>query len=40
MLVNKKVMILSGAGLSVSSGVPTFRGQGGFWNNGGDKYEC
>jgi len=28
---DKKVVILSGAGLSVASGVPTFRGAGGLW---------
>lgn len=27
----KKIMILTGAGISVASGIPTFRGEGGFW---------
>ncbi|KAF8202370.1 DHS-like NAD/FAD-binding domain-containing protein [Pholiota molesta] len=27
----KKIIVLSGAGLSVASGIPTFRGNGGFW---------
>lgn len=33
-------MILSGAGLSYASGIPTFRGEGGFWKNGEDTYAC
>lgn len=40
MVGKKKFMILSGAGLSAASGVPTFRGQEGFWktrkNYGGE----
>ncbi|KAK0430776.1 DHS-like NAD/FAD-binding domain-containing protein [Armillaria borealis] len=28
---SKKIIILSGAGLSVASGIPTFRGTGGLW---------
>ena len=28
-------MILTGAGLSAASGVPTFRGKDGFWSKGG-----
>ena len=27
----KKIVVLSGAGMSAESGVPTFRGEGGFW---------
>lgn len=27
----KEVVILSGAGISAESGIPTFRGAGGFW---------
>jgi NAD-dependent SIR2 family protein deacetylase len=27
----KKIMILTGAGLSAASGIPTFRGDNGFW---------
>ncbi len=29
----RKVVALSGAGLSAESGVPTFRGDGGLWRN-------
>merc|ERR1719260_102185 len=28
---SKKVVVLTGAGVSAESGVPTFRGAGGFW---------
>ena len=28
---SKRICILTGAGLSAASGVPTFRGSGGFW---------
>ena len=27
----KKIVILTGAGLSAASGIPTFRGDNGFW---------
>ena len=27
----KRILILTGAGLSAASGIPTFRGQDGFW---------
>ena len=27
----KKVVILTGAGISAASGIPTFRGEDGFW---------
>jgi len=28
---SKRIVILTGAGVSAESGVPTFRGAGGFW---------
>jgi|FrelakmetLWP11LW_1041352.scaffolds.fasta_scaffold339752_1 hypothetical protein len=31
----KNIVVLTGAGVSAESGVPTFRGKGGFWR----KYE-
>ncbi len=31
MLGKKHIMILTGAGLSAASGIPTFRGDNGFW---------
>ena len=31
LLDKRKVMIITGAGLSAASGIPTFRGEGGFW---------
>ena len=27
----KKILILTGAGMSAASGIPTFRGDDGFW---------
>ncbi len=29
----KKLVVLSGAGMSQESGIPTFRGVGGLWKN-------
>lgn len=31
--VMQKVVVLSGAGISAESGIPTFRGEGGLWRN-------
>lgn len=31
MVGKKKVIVLTGAGLSAASGIPTFRGENGFW---------
>ncbi len=28
---SKKVLVLTGAGISAASGIPTFRGKDGFW---------
>ena len=28
---SRHILVLSGAGISAESGIPTFRGQGGFW---------
>lgn len=32
MLGKKKIVLLTGAGLSAASGIPTFRGDNGFWS--------
>lgn len=32
-LVQESVIVLTGAGISAESGVPTFRGEGGLWRN-------
>ncbi|CAD8132739.1 unnamed protein product [Paramecium octaurelia] len=39
-LLTKNVLILCGAGLSHASGIPTFRGEDGYWTKGADKYQC
>ena len=31
MLGRKSFMVMTGAGVSAASGIPTFRGQDGFW---------
>lgn len=33
LLVAKRVLVVTGAGISAESGVPTFRGPGGYWRN-------
>ena len=35
---NKKISFVVGAGLSAASGIPTFRGEGGFWKYGSENY--
>src|SRR3954471_15802718 len=29
----KRVLVITGSGISAESGIPTFRGQGGYWRN-------
>jgi NAD-dependent deacetylase len=29
----KRILVLTGAGISAESGIPTFRGEGGYWRN-------
>ena len=36
----KHIAFLTGAGISVASGIPTFRGKGGFWTKDGNEYEA
>ena len=40
----KHIVVLTGAGVSAESGVPTFRGAGGFWRKWqaqvGQRYDC
>ena len=40
LLKSKNIVFLTGAGLSAASGIPTFRGEGGFWRVGEDEYEA
>merc|ERR1740117_1678028 len=35
---SKKVVVLTGAGVSAESGIPTFRGADGFWTVGSENY--
>merc|ERR1719359_1387780 len=35
---SQKVVLLTGAGISAESGIPTFRGADGFWTVGSDNY--
>ena len=37
-LGTKKVIVLTGAGMSVASGIPTFRGEEGYWTVGSKVY--
>eukprot|EP01016_Furgasonia_blochmanni_P054966 TRINITY_DN9126_c0_g1_i1.p1 TRINITY_DN9126_c0_g1~~TRINITY_DN9126_c0_g1_i1.p1 ORF type:complete len:421 (+),score=63.44 TRINITY_DN9126_c0_g1_i1:39-1301(+) len=36
----KRIVFLTGAGISAASGIPTFRGEGGFWKRGEDTLKC
>ena len=36
----KHIVILTGAGVSAESGVPTFRGAGGFWRKWQAQVSC
>src|ERR1035437_9088732 len=29
----QRILVITGAGVSAESGIPTFRGQGGYWRN-------
>lgn len=37
---NRKVSFLVGAGISAESGIPTFRGKGGYWVVGSENYKA
>src|SRR5437016_392995 len=32
-ILNARVLVITGAGVSAESGIPTFRGKGGYWRN-------
>eukprot|EP00933_Yihiella_yeosuensis_P001939 TRINITY_DN10318_c0_g1_i1.p1 TRINITY_DN10318_c0_g1~~TRINITY_DN10318_c0_g1_i1.p1 ORF type:complete len:668 (-),score=138.27 TRINITY_DN10318_c0_g1_i1:292-2295(-) len=36
---SKKVVVLTGAGISAESGIPTFRGSDGYWTVGSENYQ-
>jgi NAD-dependent deacetylase sirtuin 5 len=37
LLEKENIVFLTGAGLSAASGIPTFRGAGGFWKSAGNE---
>ncbi len=37
---SKNLLFLTGAGISAASGIPTFRGKGGFWKEGSKHYQA
>ena len=38
MVSSKKIVLLTGAGISAESGIPTFRGNDGYWTKGSKNY--